>query len=707
MEEFELWLDESGDFKNEAKKRDRGKRPSLVGGILFPKKQLHQLSIRELIDSSLNHATELSGSQKVEYILPTLERLKGYGAIEVFFENAAYEDCDTNRQLYLKIIAEGLLQLTQRLNSQYEDVCIHVLIARRQDRDSTDHAIIQRSEYISALRACITKKISEHKAMFSSSTAFDFQIEIANQTDKLILADFACNTRLTRSSEAFREVRSRVDALYEDALVFTMSEVTSESFIKVSLTEGNIADAVIELFTTRDSLDIGKITNLIIAKMKTMSHRLVKAQLHQLESSIASLIFGESDYEAGERLLIRLNNLFVNRVIKNLFDAYRLSFTVLLLLSDMYLREGDIVNAKNALAMCEKAQKKTEESLESLFRYYQLQEKSALYEIDSFQYRKAWKRMQKCSKLFETILGAVSDNGGINGRYLKIRSEYYGDSLCMRIYAGMFLQSKEPVMYKKLCKLSDQALEQYPDTKGELERHRQYRSRIEAEAGNYSEAASWLMQAKMYQRPDLTEDNLIRFLNQICDSEEEISRRYYLMYYVIIMCLAQEHESEIADLLFCSLERQKRMRDEFFALFRERQQQEDISRELEKVKEYKTDILYHPVEIICWKYGKILCKRGKIKEGSFLLRKAVESSFRFDGYITMRVTGLCIASEAIVTAREFNLVFLEEKMKKEIQQQLEVGFSGEYDPETTEFISSLMNSVKKEEYRQASTYVTY
>ena len=67
------------------------------------------------------------------------------------------------------------------------------------------------------------------------------------------------------------------------------------------------------------------------------------------------------------------------------------------------------------------------------------------------------------------------------------------------IYAELFMQRKQPEIYDQLCMESDLALQQYPNSEGELERHRQYRSHIELEAGNYEEALHWLMKAKLYK----------------------------------------------------------------------------------------------------------------------------------------------------------------------------------------------------------------
>lgn len=52
MIEYELWLDESGDFEQESQMKGQ---PSLVGGVLIEKEQLTEQEITELVNADANH----------------------------------------------------------------------------------------------------------------------------------------------------------------------------------------------------------------------------------------------------------------------------------------------------------------------------------------------------------------------------------------------------------------------------------------------------------------------------------------------------------------------------------------------------------------------------------------------------------------------------------------------------------------------------
>ncbi|MGN1168291.1 MAG: hypothetical protein ACI4S2_17895 [Lachnospiraceae bacterium] len=708
MQRYELWLDESGDFKDEQQKLENNRKPSLVGGILIRKEVAQSIDFSSLVHPEFNHATEMENHKKRDYILPALEALRELGAQEVFFENANYEDGNSNRDLYLRIMAEGLLQLLQRLNACHEDVSIDVLIARRQDADNSSNPIIQRPEYIAAINSIIERKKNEHKLLFSDNSSLRFDIGIANCTDKLILADFACNTRLTRDSAAFQEVRDRVFALHSDALIFTTTEVTSAVFVEVSMTQGNIADAVIELFMTKDEIDVEKTVELIFSKIQNMSYRLVKSQFSQLGKSITSYIYNEYDYEVGEHFLVRLYNSFIKKLLDNGFDANQLGFTVTLLLSDMYLREGDIVKASSILKKCSVLHEKMGDSMETLFTYYQLQEKIALYEIDSFQYRQAWDRMNKTSRIFEMMMSVVSTEGNLDGRFRTIKSEYYGDCLCMQIYAGMFLQSQNSSMYRELQRLSDIALKQYPGNEGELERHRQYRSRIEAEAGNLEEAVSWLMEAKIYERKSPTPQNLVYFLQRVSDSEEEVSRKYYLMYYLSIMSIAQDKRSDLADCMYNALVEQKSLLEEMKLIVFGQENQDAGEVSLENAKDFSTNILYHPMEVNCWRLGTYLLKRRgeNWSLGLKYLNAAVHICFMHKNYTTMQVTGLSIGAHIMCSLLQQGCQESASVIEKKLSTYTDLEIE-KLDEVSKRYISDLSACVKNKDYKKASGFVCY
>lgn len=688
---FELWLDESGEFDKEKELQREKKNPSLVGGLLIEQERVEEIDFRGLIDGERIHATELRSKDKSEYILPILETMRErYGARQVFFENMDYEEAESNRQLYLRIMAEGLLQLMLTLNARYESVVLHVLIAQRQDPAMPrGQGRIREEEYLRALQLCMEQKKREHKVFLSEDSALDFDIQVANRESKLQLADFACNTRLTRGSKAFAEVQHRVLALYDDAYLFALTEVSSENYIKQSLVQGHIADAIMELYTTWDPLDHSQELEIIMARMQETNYRLVKSEMKQCSAKLMAYAAMQDDYEQGEKFLNILRTELVP-VLRDKEQPHKhFHFALLLQLADMYLREGDIVAAEKVVCECREVQQQLGNSLEEVFTYYQLVEKEALLAINSFAFEQGKKIMEEACDSFRRVMKCIDGDINLQKRFTSICSEYYGDALCMQIYAMMFLQRENPGMYEELVRLSDEALVQYPNTEGELERHRQYRSHIEAEKGNYEEALLWLMQAKLYTVRDITNQTIYDFVEAVTDTEGEISSCYYLMYYLTIMVTAKRAGNSLADAMYEVLCKQERLL--LVAELAKRDSAQDYSNivDFDEIKEEESGICYHPREVLYWKYASFLLACGEYEKAVPFYARAIKICFKYDNYQTMLITGLGIAAEKICCLLEMGNKAAAKSEYKVLRKRMQELQNQEMNPKTREFVESL------------------
>ena len=651
--EYELWLDESGDFTREVSKQQQRLKGSLVGGILMDKPNAERIARSSLVDPGRNHAMKMDPADKAPYVLSTLEKIRDeYGAREVFFENAEYIDMKNSRSLYLQIVAEGILRLLQYLNAGVESVSLNVLIAHRMDRGVSS---IEPEEYIQRLMWLIGQKRRQNRILLDSNSRLSIEFEKAHRSQKLQLADFACNTRLTRDSQAFSgpDVRNRVFRLHEQALIFTMVEQTAFNRIQQQLAQGYIADSIMEYFNIAEMLDVTdrkKITAIICERLGHTNYRLLKSQMKDLSSQLTAKVAVEDDYEITERLLKRIEEEFLPVLEKSGAPYLQLEFNLYLQLADVFLREGDTSNAAEMLKKCEERQRDAGNHIEDLFTWYQLLEKQGLLLIDTFEYKKAVKVMESASAIFTTLMTAVVAQPEMKTRFPDICSEYYGDALCMQIYAMMFLQREQPELYDELVRLSDIALTQYPAVEGELERHRQYRSHIEMEAGKYEEALRWLILAKEIQTGSLGEDDLISFLDTVTDTEPTISCWYYLMYYTLIMAEAKRSECPLADIMFGALQKsQKLLRA--YNVGATKMSGGMIEVNIVPAQMPLSGEAYHPVEVVYWKLADYLLHAGQGVLALPYYQKALVTCLKrhdkANQYLTMRVTGTAIWADYI------------------------------------------------------------
>ncbi len=650
---YQLWLDESGDFQDETSKVEKKLNPSLVGGILVDYNMVEPILAADLIDEGRGHAVELSFDLKRECVLPVLETLqKEYGVKEVFFENADYEDEDSNRQLYLRIMAEGILQLLIELNAMSESVELKVLIAQRQDvTASNGEKRINELEYVKALEYRIEKKKTNKKISLDSNTVLEFNVVPAHKDTRLQLADYACNTRLTRTSYTFKEanMQQRLKLLYDDAFLFTMKERGTDSYIKQALTQERISDAILELYTTTDQLlprEKDKLLNLIIERINTLGYRLVKSQLRHCTSEIIAYANHQEEFETGEAFLSNLIEHMIPVMKKNNVPIEKLYFNILLQLADMFLREGDIINARKTLVCARAAHYELESSLEEVLSYYQLQEKEAILYINEFDYVNARQLMEMAVKSFDYIIDTIQGDNYLKDRFSNMKSEYLGDALCMQIYAMMFQQRDNRNLYEELCRLSDRGLNQYSNHDGELERHRQYRCHIECEANHFSDALTWLLKCKGICNQEITRESIEQFLNKLCDTEMEVSQCYYLMYYLHVMSEAKILGNRLAELMFDTLNAQTELlKNTKLVHVNEDDGMEKI--DLDQIREQACGIQYHPREILYWKYATYLYLSKEYRKARVFYGKAISLCNQYENYHTMRITGLGIWAEYI------------------------------------------------------------
>lgn len=138
-----------------------------------------------LIPDTRNHATEMRKEEKRKYLLETLEMAKKYGARLFYIENPNYESEKSNSELYLRMMAEGILQLLQVLNAYHEWVELKVLIAQRQD--FRRGVRIDEKEYVARLDYCIKQKKKANHILFDAQTKLSFKLAQAKNCRSLSL----------------------------------------------------------------------------------------------------------------------------------------------------------------------------------------------------------------------------------------------------------------------------------------------------------------------------------------------------------------------------------------------------------------------------------------------------------------------------------------------------------------------------------------
>lgn len=658
LQEFELWLDESGTFLMDDQ-ISNGKNPSIIGGILMPIGALSNDRLRQLADpngSGASHAMEMSYSEAQQIVPAALEEICNAGGKLVYFENAERIYYHHNRDLYLRTLASGLAQLTKVLAVQC-DFMLNIIIAVRYWPDEDNPEILNEitpDEYRQQLKHYIAREYDDAHFSLPPQDRIALTILSARQEVRLSLADYASNARLVLNTKKFAPVKNRLIPLIESGYQFTVTAQSTEVFIRSLLSRGDISGALIELFSSRNSQKKKQLFTEIMDKFSTLSYRLQRLQIRSFASALRVAAGKEIDFEHSEALLKAGIHDFFGAVEQRGIDVQtdESLFSLNLSLADMYLREGDILHAAPVMDQLEKLVSKMNYRVENLVFLYLFREKKALFQINSMQYSKAVETMSATIRTMESLLSVLDADPLINsffGSADSVCSEYLGDAYCMKIYAELFLQRNDHSLFEKcLREDTESALKQYRYP-GELERNQQYRSKAENEEGKCLKALEWLLKT---QQIEIATNGLASACQQYLEAaqqEDLISRTYYAMYYIEIMENAQRlGQTDLSSVMEAALVKEKSLLKELMT----QEKQQTILSDTGKDTVVFSDIFtedqqrnYHPLEIVLWKYAAYLYRIGAKNAAERYFARAIYVCDENPDYTVLKHVALAILLE--------------------------------------------------------------
>ena len=218
MRSFELYLDESGKFINE----DKAITPSLIGGLLVRKDDLSLKKADDIMKEAIKNVPgnyvhindiskkdlKLSGKVAVDI----MQKIKNIPAYVVIFSNKELLDFKDDKLLYLNIMAEGIINLLEKLSLEKSDAIeLNVVAAVRRDLKINDNrTIIEIDEYSTRIKERIYMKMAEKNLFLSKNCKVNFKLSSARTNPKLMLADVVCNSKLTLNSSKFNDEQKQI-----------------------------------------------------------------------------------------------------------------------------------------------------------------------------------------------------------------------------------------------------------------------------------------------------------------------------------------------------------------------------------------------------------------------------------------------------------------------------------------------------------------
>lgn len=609
MRSFELYLDESGQFINE----DKAITPSLIGGILVKKDDLSITKAKEIMDEAIKNVPEnyvhindiskkdskLSGKVAVDI----MQKIRLIPAYTVIFSNSELLDFKDDKLLYLNIMAEGIINLLEKLSSEKADaVELDVIAAVRRDLSVDDNkTIIEIEEYSNRIKERIYMKMAEKNIFLSKNCKVNFKLSSARTNPKLMLSDIVCNSKLTINSKKFDDEQRQIlnNIFGASKYVFSVFKPDIQKKISEYLIQNNIVDAIFLLNEENDEKISKELINLVINNINTMSIANLRIQLELLSLKIKSLIDVQRNLFLCEKFLVKLQKDIIGKIKVKDFIINKLKIDISLYLLTIYTHQGDNKNSKEQIEISKKELEKINGSWDFLDYYYILKIREAVFYNTCFNNIKSIEILTEVINKFTDVLKTMHNISDFSN----IKSDMIAKAVGTRLQAYTSLitpnigEETKNEYYKKGIEDSNFAISQFVS---EIDKRRQYqyRAMLEISVDNYDEAVKYLMKIV-----GLTEISFDKFLEKV----EEISdfSRYFIMsnYFEIMQHAVSYKNKSLGIEMYNAYKNNKEIYREYTL---------EAEEENEAIFENKDkDIYIHPFEIIYWNLGKYFKENSK------------------------------------------------------------------------------------------------
>ena len=616
MKNFELWLDESGDFNNDQNKTRSDANPSLIGGLLienrtFPDSYVNSILPEDGTYHSVNENDQLVRFRKIE------EKLfkNAFNRFVVFSNQERIMILDNNLT-YLNVISEGILQLIKHLKAQYGEIYLRIVIANRVDTTTgqrPENSVVSSNEYIKRVKEKLLVGGFDNSI---SSKEWELQTASARKDKRLMLADIVCNTFFTRYRERKFNVNERnyIEGIYDDSqktIVFTVFESLLEKEFNNNILENRIGEAVSIICVTDDKELLKKGFRILGEKIRSCGFYDIRFQYKFIEAYIEYYINVVRDFDVCELLLCNLLKYYIPLLEKydsssssNLSEFLALDIKFYLL--TVYTHTGNIEKSKRIEKECEKEMNNLPASIDSLNYQIRFKGRRVNSLINEFAFEDALSRVDilvdNCREI-KDMLSLVSDDDRI----------YYDElakALGTRLQIKTFLLRSDDSIYASAVTDSEQAIKNFVRDE-DIKRQYLYRVQLETEHKAYDNALEYLIRSLDYKDTDFKK----MWSTAVQASIFSVSA------YIRLMAEGAAHGWSKSNDMFDGMSN-------------------DIFLETLRGK----DKLFHPVEIVFWKYAKFCSCNGMINAAQKYYESSVDVCFA-DNDITLNVIGIGIECE--------------------------------------------------------------
>ncbi len=556
MNYFELYLDESGQFKELSKNG----RPSIVAGYLVNKKCSEAWaenvfaktkavnSAFSKIDTKRFHAKEDNSTTISDFNVCLLENLQNNGATLVVFRNGRGNSIVNSDITYLNVLAEGVIKLMYHLLANYKgDISLNITYATRlQMEEKEKRGIIQPiqdDEYIERIQERIILRMAQITPNERKRIHYNLQWGSARKSSLLMLAD-AINYSLRGGVSALSHAqKERIGALKQ--LSFKVVEHSGWETIQAYLASNRWAESVYmwygEYFDELQDRYTGEFSRIIIDRLRQLGAASNKVQLEIL-SNLTKVLIDMRNYETANKFMERLNKKLYPLLAKEGLLSPEVEFDLHFFRLTTATHQGDLNEAENQIKLCRSKLSQLPATWETLDYYLSYKLREAEHQKNTFDFQGAIDNLDKLEKILTDAVSVVKmiDELGEFGE--RIKSTTLGKVLGSRVTARCYLSYEFPEQLALARKDSDAAIEQFHRT-SDKERQYMTRAMVEYLDGHFEDALVWL--GKAYRLDDATPTKLLEVLRK-----DKNAAVFGIMHYTSLMAIALKNDSTLGKEMF-------------------------------------------------------------------------------------------------------------------------------------------------------------
>lgn len=620
---FKLWLDESGDFKNDEEKRKEGKNPSLIGGILVEERYFKNDLVERIIPQDRFHATEASVGKRFEIFQKIVEQFPKCAERDIFFRLVVFsnEECImvlNDNLTYQNIMAEGIVQTIKRLKREFGEIKLEVLIANRVKDTKTGGDTVEIEDYEERLRERLIMAASRANIRREE---WNLSNASARKDKRLMLADNICNSFLTRNTK-FRGERSEfINSVYNDDSknwIFTVLPGSLEAQFNELMSSNRVGEAVATICQCDVEKVVRKCIDSVSKRLEGMQSGDIELQYRFIKAILEYYLNIIRNYGKCKEMLENMLHYFIP-VLEPLGEKWKsniaklLSFDLKFYLFTVCTHLGDVSGALECERQCDKELENLPVSWDTIAVRVKYQTRKVINQINLYDFEKALKLcedlIKQCGEIKELLSIYHED----------VKYDELGKALGTKVQIYTFLVRLHKEYYLKAVEASQNAIREFVSD-SDIDRQYLYRVNLETEAGKYDEALQYL-----YRANKLEEDASVKEL-----ASKDVSR-YHLCAYVRLMAEGRLGNWNRADEMYQGIEASGIVRD-----LRNREEKE------------------HPMEIILWKYATYCANNRRLREAFGYYDRAVDICFGGDD-LTICFIGLAVEFEryAVVLKNEY------------------------------------------------------